>query len=246
MKILKNRVILPAIFIVYGLFYFFEPVLSAWFEVVNPSIAKTIFLPIHWVTFIISMPIYLISFLAVGEENISTISYVTDFLFLLFFICYLIYYVVVIRKNWTIEQKKLALFPLFIFPIFWLALLPIGVTNIERHINSFPIGGWSRMMFAGGPKTIKEDGIKLLESTKQEYPEDEELPPSIKKLGYWVKVERDKQLLLVGIGRMFNMADEFGFIIQKENGKTPIPHYLEKSEFYRVWKIADGIYFFEQ
>lgn len=246
MKIIKNRAILPILFIICGLFYFFEPVLSAWFEVVDSSIAEIVFLPITWIIFVISMPIYLLAFGVLGIENSLVVVYVTDVLFLLAFLCYLAYFMIVVRKKWTTKQKRLALFPLVAFPIFWLALLPIGTTRIERRINSFSIGGWTRMMFAGGSTIIRSDGIKLLESTNQEEPDMDEWPSSIKILGGWVVVEKDKQLLLVGIGRMFNMADEFGFIIPKETGETPIPRYLEKSEFYRIWKIADGIYFFER
>jgi hypothetical protein len=85
----------------------------------------------------------------------------------------------------------------------------------------------------------------LLNSPNEE-PTDSEIPISIKKLGYWVMIEQDKKVLLVGIGHMFNMADEFGFIIQNDNRSLPIPNYLARSEFYRIWKLADSIYFFEQ
>jgi hypothetical protein len=245
MKILRSKFVVPIAFIVYGLFYFFEPVVSAWLEVVSPSIAATTFLPIQWVTFLITLPIYFIASAILGEENSFAIAYMADVLFLLVFLCYIAYFVRVITKKWSAEHKKVAVFPLIAFPIFWLALLPIGATKIERHVNAFSIGGWSRVMFAGGPKMVREGGIKLLESVKQGQPTDEEIPPSIDKLGYWVQIEHDPKLVLVGAGQMFGMADAFGFIIPEENGRVPLPHYLEESEFYRIWKIADGVYFFE-
>jgi hypothetical protein len=246
MKIFDKKVIFPALFIIVGLFYFFEPVISAWFEIVDSSVAASIFLPINWVVFI---PLYLIGqviYLTTGNESISVVTYIYDYIFLFFYLIYLTYFITIIRKNWSLQQKRLSLFPLIAFPLFWLGMFPIGATNIERHINSYSIGGWSRMMFAGGAEIIRDDGIKILENTRQESPAFENLPSAIKKLGGWVWIEQDKQLVLVGIGRMSGMSDEFGFIIQGEIGAVPIPHYIENSQFYKIWKLADGIYFFER
>jgi hypothetical protein len=246
MKIFRNKAILPVLFFVCGILYFFEPILSGWMEIVDPAIAAELLLPMKLIVFTISLPFYLLAFAVLGNENSLIVAYVIDILFLLAFLGYLVYFMGIIRKKWSPNQTRLALVPLVVLPMLWFALLPIGATKIERRINSFSIGGWTRMMFAGGSTIVRSDGIKLLESTNQEEPGMDEWPSSIKNLGGWVVAEKDKQLLLIGIGRMFNMADEFGFIIPKEIGETPIPRYLEKSQFYRIWKIADGIYFFER
>jgi hypothetical protein len=235
MKNVKHSTYITVVYILAGLFYLFEPFLSPWFEIVNPSFARNIFLPIEWMVFIVSL-------LLPGDLGL----YFPDIVFGLATLFYLAYTIKIARADWTKKQKRFAITPLVIFPLIWALMIPLGLSFYGmKRVNSCAIGGWSRMVLSGGADTIRSDGYDLLNSSN-EYPSDNEIPSSIKKLGYWVEIEQVSKVLLVGIGRVSGMSDEFGYIIYNGSKPLPIPQYLADSEFYRIWKLADGVYFFEQ
>ena len=234
---LKIKKAIPLIFLLYGLFYFLEPVLSGWFEIVAPFIARNVFLPIDWMLFVFALPF---SF-RLGDTNIRF----PDTLFWIIFLAYLAYYYLVIRHEAEQRSKKLALLPLLIFPLLFILLIPLGMNSLDRRINSFPLGGWSLLMMAGGPEKVRGEAIQLLDTTTEERPSDSELPISLQIVGGWVGLEHDHHVVVLGRGRMAGMADEFGFIFQKDVTAEPSAHYLERFDFQRFWKLADGVYFYE-
>lgn len=101
-------------------------------------------------------------------------------------------------------------------------------------------------MQAGGHFVVKEEAVNFMDNTLQSSPPQSEWPPSLQKLGNWMRIEHDNQLVIVGIGKMFNMADEFGFIIQKEGNYEPKPHYFGQTEYVKLWELEDGIYLFQR
>lgn len=226
------------IFFACGLIYFFEPFLSSWFEIVNPSIARNIFLPIDWTLIIvILLPL---SFL---PYNIAT--FLPDIFFGLMFFIYVVYYLKVIRQTQTEIYKKIAITPLIIFPLFFIIMSPVGHTFFERGINAYEIGGQSRLMLAGGSTVVRKEGLELLKSTTDTSIEQSALPSSLKKLGYWAVLEHENKLVIIGAGRLFNMADQFGFIIQEHSDPKPSPKYAENYDYFKLWELSDGIYLFE-
>lgn len=229
---------LPIIFLLYGLYYFLEPVLSGWFEIVNPSIARTIFLPLDWVSFaFVAFPLALVF----GEIAL----YAPDFFFLILFGFYSAYYFRIGRHENGIRQKYLARSPLIVFPLLFVAMLPLGFTSIDRRVGSFPIGGWSRLVFAGGPSRVHEEALWLLNNTDEQQPDRSELPPALKSLGGWVTIEHENDLVILSLGRSSGTADEFVFVFQNIDEGKPNSTYLAKFDFQRFWKLFDAIYFYE-
>lgn len=100
-------------------------------------------------------------------------------------------------------------------------------------------------MLAGSPTRVRQEAMQLLNSTREERPDWSELPPSIKKLRGWVGVEHENRLVIIGLGRMFNMADEFGFVFQETDNGEPSSTYLESYDFQKFWKLAEGVYLYE-
>jgi len=159
----------------------------------------------------------------------------------------LVFFSKIVFSEWTDKLRKFAFLPLVLFPIVWLIMSPLGLSFWgEKRVNSYVVGGWSKMMLAGGPVALQNDSVYLLEYTNNPEPDWQDLPSAIKKLDGWVEIDFEKQLVLVGTGSMFNMANEFGFIIREKNGALPIPDYLAGSDFYRIWRLADGVYFFSR
>jgi len=235
---LKLKRSVPILFLLYSSYYFLEPFLSGWFEIVDPSIARMVFLPLRWMSFVlVTLPIAMVF----GDVAF----YTPDILFATVLALYLVYYLRVGRYEINEKHKKLAYLPLIALSFVFIVMIPLGFTSRDRHVNSFPVGGWSRLMMAGGPSRVREEALQLLNSTKEERPDWSEIPPTLKRLGGWVGVEHENRLVIVGLGRMFNMADEFGFVFQEEDSGEPNPAYLERFDFQRFWKLAEGVYFYE-
>ncbi|HUH97308.1 MAG TPA: hypothetical protein VLZ89_08130 [Anaerolineales bacterium] len=235
MKIAKHTGFIPAVYILAGLFYLFEPFLSSWFEIVNPLIARFFFLPIDWTLFVVTL-------LLPGDLGF----YFPDIAFGLATLFYLAFFVKIIGADWADKEKRFAFAPLVIFPLIWVLMSPLGLSyNGLKRGNSLVVGGWSRMILAGGADQIRVDGYTLLRSPN-EYPADGEIPPSIRELGSWVEIEQDNKILLVGVEGVVGMDDEFGYIIYDKDKSLPLACYLAASEYYRIWKFADGVYFFER
>ncbi|MDH5507773.1 MAG: hypothetical protein OEZ02_11195 [Anaerolineae bacterium] len=221
--------LLTAAFLCLGLFYMLNPFLFSWFEIVNNHIARTLFLPINWILVVVFFPL---------------VDYI-DIMALIMFIGYILYFGVTIRPNGGEKDVKFARNSLVLLSLIWIIMSPMGITYMDRTMGGYPIGGWSRIILAGGPSEVRRDTSALINSEKQEGETIYELPDSLDGLGYWAKIEREKNIVYVGLGSMFNMADEFGYIIQAEDGPLVIPNYFD-DDWYRTWKIFDGIYLFER
>ncbi len=230
MKAKKRRVLIPVAFLLIGLFYTLEPFLSGWLEIVDPWVTQNFIFPVNLIIFGLS-PNYW--------------EWFPDIVFGSLLFIYLIYSLLAYRHNWTKTQKRFILAPFAIVIFTWLITAPLGVTFWNKRVNSFPVGAWSRMMLAGGPDIIQKDGLSLLAISSSANLAKDKIPPSILKLGSWTEIEDEDHLLLVGIPPMNHMAGQFGYIICLENGQTPIPHRLARSGNYRIRKLSNGIYFFE-
>jgi hypothetical protein len=235
---LKIKKAIPFIFLLYGLFYFLEPVLSGYFEVFDPFIARAVFLPIRWITFFLfSLPLVLI------WREFAV--YAPDVVFLIFFLTYIFFFFKTLRTETTGFQKKIATSCLFVFPLLFIVMLPLGATSSDRHINSFALGGWSLLGIKGGAAEIREESIRLFNSTTKEDLSGSELPSTLREIGGWAKLEHDNGVIVLDYSRMFNMADKFGFVFQVKPNERPYSRYVNGSYFHRYWKLADGVYLFE-
>ena len=236
-----RKAIFPTTLLCIGLFYAIHPILSGIFEVLDPYIARTIFLPFDWLLFAFAFPMLFLF------EEVS--QYYYDIVFVLIFLGYIVYFMKVVRPKWDGTPKKLAIFSLILIPVIILVLSPLGITFQERRINSFQIGGWLYLQFTGNINDITKEAQDLVEyhSGKEYlYRQKSELPPTISQLGGWVKVDNENQIVYVGKGSMTGMSAEFGFMILVKDTQSPSSSYLEKNNILRVWKLAEGIYLFMQ
>lgn len=237
---------IPVIFLAFGLLYFLEPVLSAWLEIVNPVIARTVFLPLDWISFILTLPLAMtVASIIPGDTGYFHAANSRDYLFLVVFLFYLTYYVRVVRFEPADTQKRFAATPLIIFPLLFVLMIPLGFTTVDRRVNSYPVGGKSLLMMAGGATTVRDEAIQLMNSSTAKEPSWSELPPALQKIRGFVVIEHDRKTVVLGLGRAYSLADEFGFIFQTDNDAKPNSLYLERFDFHRYWKLADGVYFYE-
>jgi hypothetical protein len=236
MKLISSRTVIPIAFLLAGLFYLFQPVLSGSLEVLDASLARETTLPIDWLLFSLLLPVYLL---------LGTVQYVIDIIFASIFAGYLLFAIRVVPVTEAIEVKRLAATPLVVILLLWLILLPLGPTFQDRRINSFPIGGWIRLHLTGHPDEIKREAQELLASSIDSeylYSYKSELPPVLSELGGWAKIDHKNHLVLVGIGSMSGMSAEFGYLIHPESPQTSHPGYLSDHKIAREWQLTEGIY----
>jgi hypothetical protein len=118
--------------------------------------------------------------------------------------------------------------------------------GINQRVSSFVIGGQTRILWAGGLETVKGDALALL----NQHPNDgsvgfDSWPSSLKTLGA-VRVEIDNKtqsvIIYIEQAHIFD-PDQFGYV--KTIEKEVNPRILSREENNRLWKLGDGIYFFE-
>lgn len=234
----KLPLLISIVFLLVGLFYFLEPFLSGWVEIVDPIIARNIFVPIDWIILMVTLPLYQLS---------SQLALVTpDIVFGLMFLLYVFYYLRVICNQKRENLKRLTIVPIIVCCLLWGIMLPLGWTCTSRRINAFRVGGWTRVMWSGGPSRVRTEALEFMQATTQAAPLKSEWPLSLQRLGYWLRIEHDNQLVLVGIGRVIGMADEFGFVLQDPEAPPPQSHYFRLDPPPRLSRLADGVYFFQQ
>lgn len=240
----KTKKTIPIIFLVYGLFYFLEPVLSGWFEIVNPSIFRILFLPFDWIIFLLTLPIAF-SLSDVGENGMNYYIFLGDIVFAVVVVVYLIF----CMKNYWMEdnlkKRRIYSLPLVVFLILFVITLPLGINANARHFNSFILGGRTLLMFAGGTSHVRDEAIEMMKQTTDENPSESELPSTLKRLNGWVEIEHDNHLVIVGFGRAYGMADEFGLILLEDLHSEPNSRYINSLDFHRLWKLEDGVYFYQ-
>lgn len=142
----------------------------------------------------------------------------------------------------------------FCFPIaltiLFLSIYPNFSTEkylgAEQRVSFFAVGGQTRIFWAGGAETVKNDALLLL----NEQPDDEGFVSSVtwanslKKLGaYAIKVDRKTQSVIVYIPKA-NTFDPDQFVYLITHNEKPTPSVL-KRDGYRFWKFDDGVYFFQ-
>ncbi|MBX3038834.1 MAG: hypothetical protein KF758_18130 [Anaerolineales bacterium] len=240
----KIKDIMPIIFLIYGLLYFLEPVASAWFEIVNPFIARNVFLPLKWIMFLPTL-LFAIPLMLLGGFESSLVKYANDILFLSIFFAYLLFYFKIDHSLLPRNKKTILNLPLFILPLLFILLIPLGFTSGDRRVATFPLGGRFLLWTSGGSSLLRSDAINMMNATQNEEPLESEIPDSIKKINAWVGIEHHNRLVVLYLGRMFNMADGFGFLFLEENTNEPNSDYVNGFDFQRLWKLDEGVYFYE-
>jgi len=167
-----GRFIFPLAIFLIGFWYFFEPFLSHWFEIVYPLIARSVFFPFDWI---------LIFGVLTNFSFFPFDFWIPDLVFLIIFGMYLVFYLKVVRQKWLSVYAKFARMPSIIFPIIWVLLLPLGFTYFGRGINASVVGGWSRLMLAGGPSVVRTESMGRLESGSESSLSYSDLPPALQK-----------------------------------------------------------------
>ena len=226
---------IPIIFLLYGLFYFFEPVLLGWFEILSPSISRAVLLPIRLSTYY-----YFIRPIAIQTGTFS----IADILFPIIFLSYIIYYIRFPRTEISGIQKKIAISPMVVFPILFIISIPLGITSDKRQTNSLMLGGKALLMTKGGSATIRDEALQLMNSSEKEILVGAELPPLLRELGEKAIIESDNKVILIGEHRMINFPYGFGFMFQAETDSEPYSQYGMEHAFSRYLKLADGVYLY--
>lgn len=148
------------------------------------------------------------------------------------------------------KEKILA----FCFPIalaiLFLSIYPNFSTEkylgVNQRVSFFAVGGQTRILWAGGTETVKNDALLLL----NEQPDDEGFvgseawADSLNKLGAnAIKIDRKTQSVIVYIPKA-NTFDSDQFVYLITHSEKPTPSVLE-CDGYRFWKFDDGVYFFQ-
>ncbi len=237
MRSFRRILSIPRLYMLIGLMYLFEPLVISWMKVVAPIWVVLIGLPFVWI---------MGPFLGLGLPTPG--FYTFDIVFGLITILYILYFVRVARSQSATRQKTLVLLPLLILLVVWASMIPLGYSfSGEKRFNSYAIGGWSRIMLAGGPAILKAEAVELLNST-DEYQYGivpaSKAPPSLQKLGRLVIEEKDKGLVLVTDGIIMLIGDEFGYIIHDSRLPWVVPERLMYSRNVRIWQVGEDVYFY--
>jgi len=163
------------------------------------------------------------------------------------FAVHCIYSIFVFFRREPLKYKIYVAIPLVILPLMWGVLRLPGLTYTNRRISSFKIGGWTRMMWAGGPSKVRGDALELIDASSDEAPPESEWPASIRALGaIRIEVDRKSRALDVAIPPATPYSDQFGFLIQ--DVESPVPRIVDGplGGGHRIWKLADGIYLYEE
>jgi hypothetical protein len=196
-----------------GMGCFFFPCFDGWSETFCPRISR------YWSGLFLLNPIFtLVAFLSFLIQGVY-----------LFFAFY---------KKWSRNRKILIGMCLIMLTLMW----SIAIPNVTMRIRCFPVGGWTRIMWAGGASKVRREALHLLDTASHGATSRSEWPDSFKALGaVGVMVDKETYTVNVSIYRQDHFADQFGFLIQKED--APIPKIAHE---HRIWKLANGIYFYEQ
>lgn len=205
-----------------GLASLFLPHLSGWMDIVFPSIAyEFLILFFFWEILFVGSLILLLLFVLVSFKQKASRN-----------------------KKFLFTSCAVGLMLLFwaIYPDFATA----EFLGTKQRFSFFEIGGQTRLLWAGGAKTVRTDALLLLsqETDKDGFVRQDQWAASLRKLGvYWIQVERETQSVIIFIPRTaFFDAAQFGYLISAK--PEPDPGALH-ADWYRVWKRAEGIYFFQ-
>lgn len=225
MKILAERVFpvkTGLFFFVAGLVSLFLPHISGWSEIVFPEIAI-----------------------------ISLLSHLLWKVLFVFFLGFSIINFLVVFFLQASSKEKIISFglPILLATLF-ISIYPdfSGRENlgVDQRVSFFVVGGQTRILWAGGIETIKNDALSLLteETDDEGFVIPETWPNSLKRLGaYAVRIDVETQTVLIYIPQadLFD-ADQFGYLITYQNEPTPG---ILRSGGYRFWKLNEDIYFFQ-
>jgi hypothetical protein len=209
-----------------GIVSLFLPHLSGWGEIVFPSIAY-----------------------------FFLILYYAWSLFLLFALTFLgLSFVLAFVKGWSRQQRKTSLILLVILLLAWQTVYPLWMTLLgdsgflatTRRVDSFPLGGRTRLIWAGGANNVRNDALTLLEVTSDEGRNipSSEWPQTLRRLGITrISIDQETQTVIMYIpSAHFFDPDTFGYIACTCG--VPDPEVLH-ADGYRSWQITEGLTFFE-
>jgi len=225
MKILAKKVFpvkTGLFFFVVGFVSLFFPHISGWSEIVFPEIAQVSQLAyLFWkILFVFFLGFSILNFLAVFFLQASlkekTISFGLPILLATLFVS--------IYPDFSAREYL----------------------GIDQRVSFFVVGGRTRILWAGGIETIKNDALSLL--TEQTDDEGFVIPEtwsnSLKKLGaYAIKIDNESRSVLIYVPKadLFD-SDQFIYLITYDN--EPALGVLGSGS-YRFWKIDEGVYFFQ-
>jgi hypothetical protein len=159
--------------------------------------------------------------------------------------------VLAVRKKWS-PGYKLSI--IILSAILASAALSYwyGPTGTERRVASFPAGAWTRLMMAGGAARFRDQVLRLADTTTSPTPAESEWPDSVKRVGaYLVEVDETDEIVAVYVP---SLGDTFGFLVQDPEAPPPeisyarpgFPDDPEHFRGHRLWKLAEGVFFFEK
>lgn len=205
-----------------GFVSLFLPHFSGWNEIVFPELAWVgVFPYIFWVIFFaISLGLSLVYILLSFLFHDSARNKVTFIFF---------------------SVGLIALF-LGIHPDFFSGRFP----GVNQRVNSFALGGQTKILWAGGIETIRNDALLLLnvDSDDEGWISSELWPNSLRRLDTdGIKIDKETQSILIYIEKahLFD-PDKFVYVITYNLDPTS---YIKKENDYRFWQLGEGVYFFQ-
>lgn len=213
------RYLWPMVVFVLGMHSLFNPYISGWCEVFCPRISYELWgLLLLW-----------------GLLKLAA------------FAVHCIYSIFVFFRRGPLKYKIYVAVPLVILSLMWGVLCLPGLTYTDRRVNSFKIGGWTRVVWAGGPSKVREEALELIDTSSDAEPPESKWPASIRALGaIRVRVNKESRTLDVAIPTATPYSDQFGFLIR--DAESPVPKIAEGpyGGGHRIWQLADGIYLYEK
>jgi hypothetical protein len=158
------------------------------------------------------------------------------------------------RRSWVYVALMLA--PIGISVGTYVILYPSGMDRVQKRVDSFQLGARWAVKRAGGATKVREDALVLLASTPDAArPPFQALdstpsatwPKSFHAL-HAIRIEVNEVTPYVDVVILPTscFADTFGYIIMSEDATEPDIKNLHDRQGHRLWKIADGIYLYEE
>jgi hypothetical protein len=157
---------------------------------------------------------------------------------------------IVIAKTRSIKYVILMLLPIGVAAGVILGLYPIlypaGVSRPEKRIDSCQLGARMALRRAGGPAKVREEALTLLAtglngtrlSWREPFRGLRAVQVEANQKARWVEVKIPQR-------RFIFWGDQFGYLILGRDANEPVMANLHDGRTYRLWKIDEGIYLYE-
>lgn len=216
-------------FLVIWLCYLFYPMLSSILEIAWIQLARSLTF-LDWTAFILFYP----------TNSEFGIDYVVIGLIGLYVLCFLVY-CILHHKVWPRSLQKQRLILIVVLPLLWLMVLPVGSTYYVRLRNSYELGGYLYLAYAGGAEQVRKDASALLYSDIEGKVRQADIPDTLARFYSPVVVDQEQELVRVYLGSRCGMCGSWQYLIFDDRGGTWMPDFINPSDA-STYRLSEGIY----